>query len=142
MRLRTIWLLLFFITVIASAQNPQTQTAPIYATNAKYANGVAPGYAPTAGTGLNLALGPGTANCSGTIETYSGGTLALTSSTTNYVYLNTSASCAPIFQLQRLSPADLRSHRLPMIERFSILPELPLLQVVRFFLCNSITTGL
>jgi hypothetical protein len=107
MRLRTIWLLLFFITVIASAQNPQTQTAPIYAVNAKYTNGVAPGYAPTAGTGLNLALGPGTANCSGTIETYSGGTLALTSSTTNYVYLNTSASCAPAVKTSAFGATDI-----------------------------------
>ena len=49
------------------AQQYQSTLAPIFATNAKYVNGVAPGYAPTSGTALVLNLGPGTANCAGTI---------------------------------------------------------------------------
>lgn len=105
--MRKILYLLFFVAVVASAQNPQTQTAPLYAVNAKYTNGVAPGYYPTAGSGLNLALGPGTANCSGTIETYAGGTLALTASTTNYVYLNTASSCAPAVKTSAFGSTDI-----------------------------------
>lgn len=92
---------------IAFAQQPQTQTAPLYAVNAKYTNGVAPGYAPTAGTGLNLALGPGTANCSGTIRNYAGGTLALTANTTNYVYLDTGANCAPAVKTATFTATDI-----------------------------------
>lgn len=38
-------LLLILAGTFASAQSPQTQTAPIYPVNAKYTNGVAPGYA-------------------------------------------------------------------------------------------------
>lgn len=79
----------------AFAQQPQAQQGqPLYAVNAKYVNGVAPGYWPTAGSGLTLNLSAGTANCRG-IVTYSGGTLTMTASATNYVYLNMSSSCAP-----------------------------------------------
>lgn len=86
---------LLLMGAIIRAQNPQTQSAPIIPENAKYVNGVAPGYYPTAGSGLVLNVGPGTANCAGTIIAYAGGTLTLTASMTNYIYLNTSASCAP-----------------------------------------------
>ena len=79
----------------AFAQQPVAQQGqPLYPVNAKYVNGVAPGYWPTAGGGLTLNLSAGTANCGG-IVTYAGGTLTMTASTTNYVYLNTSSSCAP-----------------------------------------------
>jgi hypothetical protein len=104
-QLLTAWALV--IAAVASAQNPQSQTAPTFAVNAKYVNGVAPGYAPTPGSGLNVALGPGTANCSGTIITYAGGTLALTASTTNYVYLNTSGSCAPAVKTSVFVASDI-----------------------------------
>jgi hypothetical protein len=80
---------------IAGAQQPQSQLAPVYAVNAKYANGVSPGYWPTAGAGLTLNLSAGTAYCSNTIVEYAGGTLTMTASATNYVYLNISSSCAP-----------------------------------------------
>ena len=86
---------LLAIAAIGRAQQPQTQTAPVFSTNAKYTNGVAPGYWPTAGSGLTLNLSKGTANCANTIVTYAGGTLTMTNSTTNYVYLDTTASCAP-----------------------------------------------
>jgi hypothetical protein len=84
----------------ATAQQPQTSDlpplTPLYSVDAKTANGVAPGYKPTnsTGTGLVLNISPGTANCSG-IVTYAGGTLTMSNNTTNYVYLDTTASCAP-----------------------------------------------
>lgn len=77
------------------AQQPQTQTAPLYAVNAKYVNGVAPGYSPTVNSGLILNIGPGTSVCNGTVQNYAGGTLTLTASTTNYIYLDTSNGCTP-----------------------------------------------
>lgn len=84
------------------AQNPQTHdvpsasaTEPLAGINARWANGIAPGYWATAGAGLTLNLSAGTVNCSGAIETYAGGTLTMVASATNYVYLDISASCAP-----------------------------------------------
>jgi len=80
----------------AFAQQPQAQAGQaIYPVNAKYVQGFGPGYWPTAGTGLNLNLAPGTAVCSNIVRTYAGGTLTLAPSATNYVYLNTSNNCAP-----------------------------------------------
>jgi hypothetical protein len=70
------------------AQQPQSQVDPPFQVNAILTNGVAPGYAPLPGTGLNVNIGPGTANNAGTIEFYAGGTLALTASVTNYIYLD------------------------------------------------------
>jgi hypothetical protein len=101
--------------VIAHAQNPQTQQAPIIPENAKYANGVAPGYYPTqqavggqsAATGLNINVGPGTANCGGTIVSYAGGQFTMTASTVNYLYLNTSASCAPAAKTTSYTSSDI-----------------------------------
>jgi hypothetical protein len=88
--------LLFLLTAALSvAQQPQSHTAPLFAVNAKYTNGVAPGYAPTKGTGLTLNLGSGTTDCLGTLIEYAGGTLTMTDNTTNYVYLDPSSSCAP-----------------------------------------------
>lgn len=90
-------LLVLSAVYFTRGQQPQTSTAPIYAANAKYVNGVAPGYWPTAGSGLVLNISAGTANCSSTMVTYAGGTLTLTASSTNYVYLNTASSCAVTF---------------------------------------------
>jgi hypothetical protein len=89
------------------AQQPQTSTAPISAINAKYVQGVAPGYWPTAGSGLVLNLTAGTANCAGTMVTYAGGTLTMTASTTNYVYLNTAASCVPAVKTTAFTSSDI-----------------------------------
>lgn len=100
----------FFIGAVLSvapAQQPQTQTAPISAINAKYANGVAPGYAPTAGTGLVLNLSGGTAVCNGTVVAYTGGSLSLAASSTNYVYLNSSSNCAPANKTSAFTVADI-----------------------------------
>jgi hypothetical protein len=92
---------------VAAAQQPQTQTAPIYAANAKWTNGVAPGYALTKGAGLTLNIGAGTTNCFATIVEYAGGTLSLTNSTTNYVYLDTGSSCAPAFNTSGFTGATI-----------------------------------
>ncbi len=81
-------------TFPVSAQQPQMTGAPIYQVNAKAVNGVAPGYAPLSGGGLVLNIGPGTSNCANTIIQYAGGNITLTASNTNYVYLDTSSSCA------------------------------------------------
>lgn len=90
--------LLFAFLALAgtlAAQQPQTQTAPIYSVNAKYANGVAPGYWPQAGAGLVLNVGKGTVICGTTPTPYAGGTLTMANNATNYVYLDTASSCAP-----------------------------------------------
>lgn len=86
---------LLLLAMPLAAQQPATQTAPLYSVNAKYTNGVAPGYWPQAGSGLTLNVGKGTSNCASTIVSYVGGTLTMANSTTNYVYLDTAASCAP-----------------------------------------------
>ncbi len=78
------------------AQQPQAQGGqPLYAVNAKYVNGVAPGYWPTAGTGLVLNLSAGTAFCGGSVVNYAGTTLTLTASATNNVFLLLSTLGAP-----------------------------------------------
>jgi len=58
---------------------------------------MAPGYWPTAGTGLVLNLSAGTAFCGNPPApvSYPGGALALAASATNYVYLNPANNCAP-----------------------------------------------
>jgi hypothetical protein len=92
--------LILFAAGTCFAQQPQTQVDPSFAVNAKYTNGVAPGYYPTPNAipaTLVLGIGPGTAYCGNAIISYAGGTLTLTASSTNYVYLNTASSCAPTF---------------------------------------------
>jgi len=96
--MKKIFLLMFallWIATAAKAQQLQTQTAPLFAANAKYVNGTSAGYAPTAGSGLTLNISAGRVNCSSTMTNYTGGTLTMTASATNYVYLNTASSCAP-----------------------------------------------
>jgi hypothetical protein len=90
---KLIALLLFALPLMA--QQPQTQTATAQRMNVLYVNGVAPGYWPQAGAGLVLNIGKGTANCANTIVEYAGGTLTLANNTLNYVYLDTTSSCAP-----------------------------------------------
>jgi hypothetical protein len=95
----TVWLLLLTFNFRLSTgfpQQPQAQAGqPIYPINAKYVQGFGPGYWPTAGSQLTLNLAPGTAICGNTVQTYTGGTLTLTASTTNYVYLDASNNCTP-----------------------------------------------
>jgi hypothetical protein len=91
------FLVLFFaLTSSLFAQQPQSTTDPDFGVSATYMQGgSAGGYRPTAGSGLTLTLGPGTAWCKGVIVTYPGGTLTLTASSSNYVYLDAAGACAP-----------------------------------------------
>lgn len=89
------------------AQQPQTHIAPLSAINAKYVNGVAPGYQVLAGSGLNLSLGPGTSFCSGTIQQFAGATITLTANTTNNIYLNTTSSCSPSVKSGAFTATDI-----------------------------------
>lgn len=106
MRKSILLALLLALVPACQAQQPQSQTAPISALNAKYVNGVAPGYYPTAGSGLTLNVGAGTAFCSGSVVTYAGGTLTMTASATNYVYLDTASSCAPAVKTTAFTTSD------------------------------------
>ncbi len=91
-------LLLLLTPSLVFAQQPQTSVAPIVAVNVKYVQGYGGGgYWPQAGAGLILNIAAGTVICVNTATSYAGGTLTLTNSTTNYVYLDGAASCAPAF---------------------------------------------
>jgi Pectate lyase superfamily protein len=103
-RARAAGILLFSLFAISYsllpslAQQPQAPAGtPLYSVNAKYVNGMAPGYWPTAGSGLTLSLSAGTAYCGNPPApvSYPGGSLALAASTTNYIYLNPASNCAP-----------------------------------------------
>lgn len=96
-----------FFTTFAAAQQPQTSNAPISQINAKYVQGVGPGYWPQPGTGLTLNLSAGTAFCSGSMAQYAGGSLTMAPSTTNYVYLNTAASCVPAVKSTPFTTSDI-----------------------------------
>jgi len=91
----------FLLPSFSFAQQPQTNdvsnTQPLYSVNAKYTQGVGPGYWPTAGRGLTLNLSAGTSFCGNPPAAvfYAGGTLTMAASATNYVYLDPLASCAP-----------------------------------------------
>lgn len=89
--------LLFLSALPLRAQSQPTTQAPIFNANAAYVNGVAPGYWPTAGGGLTLAISLGQAFCptTNTVVQYAGGTLTMTNNTTNYVYLDAAVACAP-----------------------------------------------
>jgi hypothetical protein len=95
--MRSLALVMVLLASLAAfGQSPQTSdvsnTQPLYAVNAKYVNGIAPGYWPTAGSGLTLNISKGTCFDSLlTRHTYVGGTLTMTNSTTNYVVLSAAA---------------------------------------------------
>ncbi len=79
-------------------QQPQAPAgSPLYSANAKYVNGMAPGYWATAGSGLTLNVSAGTAYCGNPPApvSYPGGSLTLTASATNFVYLDPANNCAP-----------------------------------------------
>ena len=101
-----IWVALFVLSNLPflispralCAQQPQTQQGQrVYPVNAKYVNGIAPGYWPTAARGLTLNVSAGSALCGNppALVFYSGGTLSMAASQTNYVYLDPTQSCTP-----------------------------------------------
>ena len=93
----------------ALGQQVQTSTAPVFSANAKYVQGVGPGYWPTAGAGLALNLAAGTAFCGHppVLVTYAGGTITLAASATNYVFLDPAANCAPASNTSGFSPGHI-----------------------------------
>jgi len=92
----------------AFAQQPQAQAGQeIFPVNAKFVQGFGPGYWPTAGSNLTLNLAPGTAVCSNVVRTYTGGTLTLAPSATNYVYLDPANNCAPASNSTGFSTASI-----------------------------------
>lgn len=111
-----VWRVIFFLSLLTSpsslilGQQPQAQGGqPIYPVNAKYVQGVGPGFWPTAGAGLNLNLSAGTAYCGAppALVSYAGGSLTLTASATNYVYLDPSADCSPAFNTTGFKPGQI-----------------------------------
>ena len=81
-----------------SAQQPSTFNDPIFSANAKYVQGWTPSYAyDQSSSGLTFKMFGGTNFACGSLAYYSGGSLALTANSTNYVYLDTTASCIPAF---------------------------------------------
>lgn len=88
---------ILFVTGMGMGQQASTATAPIYNANAKYVQGVAPGYWPKAGAGLTLNLAAGSAYCGNppTLVTYAAGTLTMVNAATNLVYLDPANTCLP-----------------------------------------------
>jgi len=70
---------------------------------------MAPGYWATAGSGLTLQLSAGTAYCGNppVPVSYPGGSLALTASATNYVYLDPANSCSPASSTSAFTPGKI-----------------------------------
>lgn len=100
--LRFLTILMILCSIGTVAQQPQvSEPSPetLQGINSKWTNGIAPGYYPTCSPStcastLVLNIGAGTCfDSSGTRHAYAGGTLTMTSSATNYVYL-TSSTCA------------------------------------------------
>ena len=86
----------FWLLTPLYCQQPEATTQPIFSVNAKYLQGRTwADYKATAGASLTLNIAAGTVWCSGTLATYAGGTLTMTNTATNYVFLDSTASCAP-----------------------------------------------
>lgn len=102
---KLLFLFTLLLTMTAVAQNPQSHTAPIFDVNAKYVNGVAPGYAPTPGRALNLNLSGGTVYCLTGLQIYPGGVVTLSANTINYVFLDPANNCIPTSNTTGLTSA-------------------------------------
>jgi hypothetical protein len=106
--------ILFFLSFLsclsslAFGQQPAAQQGqPLMDLNAKYVQGMGPGFWPTAGSGLTLNIAGGTAFCSATPSVYGGGTVTLAASATNYVYVDPSANCAPNSNTTGFAPGQI-----------------------------------
>ncbi|MDP9039579.1 MAG: hypothetical protein M3O02_09955 [Acidobacteriota bacterium] len=91
----------------ALAQQLQTTTAPVAAINAKYVNGMSPGYWVTPGVGLHVRVSSGSVFCNGTMVPYAGGALAISASGSTYIYLNTASGCVPATKSAPFSGSDI-----------------------------------
>ena len=105
---KLLWLFLFLLSPIPCPLSPvlhaqqPTSTAPLFEVNSHYLGGRTwADYKASAGTGLTLNIAAGTAFCGSPPArvVYAGGTLTLTASQTNYVYLDPAATCAPAFNI-------------------------------------------
>lgn len=82
--------------IVAFGQAPQTQNAPIYSVNSKFVQGWSPSYSyDQTSSGLTFKMLGGVNYLCGSRVLYSGASLTLAANSTNYIYLNTSASCMP-----------------------------------------------
>jgi hypothetical protein len=103
------WLLApSYSPLLLGGQQPQTQTQ-VFPVNAKYVQGVGPGYWVTTGTWPNVNVAGGTAFCGNPLApvTYPGGTLPMAASATNYVYLDPASNCAPASNTTGLSTGQI-----------------------------------
>ncbi len=84
---------LILVTAIYAAAQQPIILSPAKGASSGYIDDGLPGYAPTAGALLTLNLSAGTAYCGSpqALATYIGGTLAMTASATNYVFLDPTA---------------------------------------------------
>jgi hypothetical protein len=92
-------IVLFLLSPALLGQQP-TSYAPVFPENAQYLQGRTwADYKPSAASGLTLSIAAGTAYCGNPPAPvyYPGGTLTMTASGTNYVYLDPAATCAPAF---------------------------------------------
>lgn len=93
-KLRAVVLLAFILSFYpfsARAQQTQTTKSPIAQVNARWVQGRGEGFWPTPGVGLVLNLSPGTC-FDGSVVPYAGGSLTLTNTATNYVYLDSTCT--------------------------------------------------
>jgi hypothetical protein len=91
----------FQLSTVLTAQQP-TSTAALFEVNSHYLGGRTwADYKGSAGAGLTLNIAAGTAYCGNPPVPvfYAGGTLTLTASQTNYVYLDPAATCVPAFNI-------------------------------------------
>jgi hypothetical protein len=84
------------LTCSSHGQAPSTTINPLFSTNTKWVQGFAPSYSfDQSSTGLTFGLLGGVNFACGSLVNYPGGSLALTANSTNFIYLDTTASCAP-----------------------------------------------
>jgi hypothetical protein len=95
-KLLTLLLFTLGLALTSSAQTIQTQTAPVFATNSKYVQGWTPSYSyDQTSSGFQFKLLGGTNFACGSEVDFPGGQLTLQPNAVNFVYIDTTALCAP-----------------------------------------------
>src|ERR1700721_279275 len=99
--IKTFIALAFFAlaSITGHAQAPQTQSSPLWIQNSQWVNGFSPSYSwDIAKTSLLPPLGVfldgGTTFACGSQQDTASTTLTLTANATNYIFVNTAASCS------------------------------------------------